>query len=139
VEILAAIGFVRNIIEFVDFSSSLISKTAQLYQSNKGALVEKIDAETATNHLVLLNNKLKDAATATGNRALQNLCKSCSTAAEELLATLDKVKVKGKQRAWESIRKALRSMRSKKEINKLDRQLARFRQELNLHVTADLR
>jgi hypothetical protein len=65
VEILAAIGFVRNIIEFVDFSSNLISKTAQLYQSNKGALVEKIDVETATNHLVLLNNKLKDAATAT--------------------------------------------------------------------------
>jgi hypothetical protein len=137
-EVIAVISLVGNIIQFIDFSSNLVSKTAQLYQSNKGALAENIDAETATNHLLLLNKKLKDSATAIGDGALQNLCKSCSTTAEELLATLDKVKLKGKQHTWESIRTALRIMRSKEEINKLERQLERFRQELNLHVTVDL-
>ena len=138
-EILAAIALVGNIIQFVDFSSTLVSRMVQLYQSDKGALAENIDVETATNHLVLLNNKLEDSATATGDGPLQNLCRSCSATAEELLATLDKLKVKGKQQTWESIRKALRSMRSKEEINKLERQLERFRQELTLHIAADLR
>ncbi len=47
--------------------------------------------------------------TSTGDSALESPCKSCGTAADELLVALDKVKVNGKQDKWKSIRKALRS------------------------------
>ena len=135
----AIIGLVGNIVQFVDFSGKLISKSAELYRSSEGALAENSDIETAVNHLVLLNNKLKDTAITTGDSALQSLCKSCGTTADQLLAVLDKVKVKGKQDKWKSIRKALRSVWSKEEIEELGRRLERFRKELNLHVTVDLR
>ncbi|CZR62563.1 uncharacterized protein PAC_12460 [Phialocephala subalpina] len=138
-EILATIGLVGNIIQFVDFSAKLISKSAQLYQSSKGALEENIDIETATNRLILLNNKIKDSATTAGDQSLESLCKSCSTVTIELLAALDKVKVRGKQQKRESISKALQTIYGKEKINKLERQLAEFRQELNLHLTVDLR
>ena len=138
-ETLAIIGLVGNIVQFVDFSGKLISKSGELYRSSKGALAENSDIETAVNHLVLLNNKLKDTAITTGDSALQSLCKSCGTTADQLLAALDKVKVKGKQDKWKSIRKALRSVWSKEEIEELGRRLERFRTELNLHVTVDLR
>src|SRR5271170_5800726 len=105
-ETLAIIGLVGNIVQLVDFSGKLISKSTELYQSSEGALAENIDTETVTNHLVLLNNKLKNAATTTGDSALERLCKSCGTAADELLAALDNVKVKGKQTKWKSMRKA---------------------------------
>jgi hypothetical protein len=136
---LTIIGLVGNIVQLVDFSGKLISKSTELYQSSEGALAENIDTETVTNHLVLLNNKLKNAATTTGDSALERLCKSCGTAADELLAALDNVKVKGKQTKWKSMRKALRSVWSKEEIKELERRLARLREELNLHVTVDLR
>ncbi|XTI94184.1 hypothetical protein V2W45_1473413 [Cenococcum geophilum] len=138
-ETLAIIGLVGNIVQFVDFSGKLVSKSTELYRSSEGALAENSDIETAINHLVLLNNKLKDAATTTGDSALQSLCKSCGTTADQLLAVLDKVKVKGKQGKWKSIRKALRSVWSKEEIEELGQRLERFREELNLHVTVDLR
>jgi len=138
-ETLAIIGLVGNIVQFVDFSGKLVSKSAELYRSSEGVLTENSDIETAINHLVLLNNKLKDAATTTGDSALQSLCKSCSTTADQLLAVLDKVKVKGKQGKWKSIRKALRSVWSREEVEELGRRLERFREELNLHVTVDLR
>ncbi len=138
-EILASIGLIGNIVQFVDFSGKLISKSAQLYHSSKGALPENTGIETATNHLVLLNNKLKDAATSFSDGALESLCISCNTVAEELLAALEKVKVKGEQGKWKSIRKALRSVWSKEEIEGLERRLARFREEVNLHIVADLR
>lgn len=138
-ETLTIIGLVGNIVQFVDFSGKLVSKSAELYRSSEGALAENSDIETAINHLILLNNKLKDTATTTGDSALQNLCKSCSTTADQLLAVLDKVKVKGKQDKWKSIRKALRSVWSKEEVEELGRRLERFRGELNLHVTVDLR
>jgi hypothetical protein len=138
-ETLAIIGLVGNIVQFVDYSGKLISKSTELYRSSEGALAENIDTETATNHLVLLNSKLQNSAATTGDSTLESLCKSCSTAADQLLAALDKVKVKGKQDKWKSIRKALQSVWSKKEIEELERRLARLKEELNLHVVVGLR
>ncbi|XTI95124.1 hypothetical protein V2W45_1503335 [Cenococcum geophilum] len=128
-ETLAIIGLVGNIVQFIDFSGKLISKSTKLHRSSEGALAENIDTETATNHLVLLNSKLRTTATATGDSALESLCKSCGTAADELLAALEKVK--------KSMRKALRSVWNKEE--ELERQLARFREELKVHVVVNLR
>jgi len=105
----------------------------------EGALAENIDTETATKHLLILNKKIKDAATTTGDVTLQSLCESCHTLAIELLGALDKVKVKRGQQKWKSITKALRSVWSKEEIEDLERRLARFKAELGLHLTADLR
>lgn len=138
-EALAIIGLVGNIVQFVDFSGKLISKSTELYRSSEGALAENVDTETTTNHLVLLNSKLRGAATATGDRALENLCKSCNTVAEKLLAALDKVKVKGEQRKWKSVRKALQSVWSKEEIGELERRLSKLREELNSHIVVGLR
>jgi N-terminal domain on NACHT_NTPase and P-loop NTPases len=138
-ETLAIIGLVGNIVQFVDYSGKLISKSTELYRSSEGALAENIDTETATNHLVLLNSKLQKAAATTGDSTIESLCKSCGTAADQLLAALDKVKVKGKQDKWKSIRKALQSVWSKKEIEELERRLARLKEELNLHVVVGLR
>jgi hypothetical protein len=137
-ETLAIIGLVGNIVQFVDFSGKLISKSTELYRSSEGALAEYIDIETITNHLVLLNSKLKDAAITTGDGELESLCTSCGVAADDLLAAMDKVKVKGKQHKWKSIRKALRSVWSKEEIGDLELRLARFREELSFHVVVDL-
>jgi hypothetical protein len=138
-EALAVIGLVGNIVQFVHFSGKLISRSTELYRSGEGPLAENIDTETATNHLVLLSSELKNAATAAGDSTLENLCKSCNTAAEKLLAALDQVKVKGEQRKWKSVRKALQSVWSKEEIGELERRLSKLREELNLHIVVDLR
>jgi hypothetical protein len=69
-ETLAIIGLVGNIVQFVVFSGKLISKSTELYRSSEGALAEHIDIETVTSHLVLLNSKLKDAATTSGDGRL---------------------------------------------------------------------
>lgn len=137
-ETLAAVGLVGNIVQFVDFSEKLISKSAQLRKSDKDALPENADIETVTNHLVLLSNRLKDPATSTGDE-LQKLCTSCRAVAEELLAALDKVKVKGEQGKWKSIRKTLRIICSREDIENLERRLAMFREALNSHIVVDLR
>jgi hypothetical protein len=102
-EALAIIGLVGNIVQFVDFIGKLIEKSAQLYHSSEGALAENIDTATATSHLVSLNDKLKKDAGITRDEALGNLCKSCNDVADELLAVLDKFKVKWKHQKLESV------------------------------------
>ena len=133
------VSLLGNIVQFVEFSSNLISKSVQLYRSSDGTLAELTDTETATNHLLVLNNKLKDAAAKTGNEPLKDLCKSCESTAHELLGALDRVRVKTKHSKWESVRKALMTVWSRDEIAELERRLARLREELNMHITVDLR
>jgi len=138
-ETLAIIGLVGNVVQFVNFGGKLLAKSTELYRSSEGALAENINTETATNHLVLLNNKLKDAATATSDDALKRLCELCKSTADELLAALNKVKVNDKQNRWKSVRKALRCVWSKEKIRELEGRLERLREELNLHVITNLR
>lgn len=133
------ISLLGNVIQFVEFSNDLVSKSVQLYQSSNGTLAELTDTMTATNHLLGLNYKLKDAAAKTDDKALKDLCISCESTADELLMALDKVRVKNKHRKWESIRKALLTVWSRDEIAELEQRLARLRDELNMHITADLR
>ena len=56
-EPLTIIRLVGNIVQFVDFSGKLISKSTELYRSGEGALAENIDTETATTHLVWLKQQ----------------------------------------------------------------------------------
>jgi hypothetical protein len=137
-ETLAAIGLVGNIVQFIDFGSKLVAKSVQLYQSSDGALAENVDTETATNHLVLLNNKLRDA-NRTSDVELENLCKSCSTVADELIRALGELKVQGGQKRWKSMRKAIRTVWSKDKIQGIEKRLANFREVLSLHIIVDLR
>jgi hypothetical protein len=138
-EALAVIGLVANIIQFVDFSGKLIAKSTELYHSHDGALAENVDIETTTKHLTVLIQKLKDDAITVGDGTLQKLSLACQNVAIDLLVALDKVKVKNRQQKWESIRKALRSVWSKEEIRELEQRLAKFKEELNLHVVVQLR
>jgi hypothetical protein len=138
-EALVAIGLVSNVVQIIDFSGKLLSSSRELYRSSVGALAANVDIETAATHLALLNNKITDSTSTTSDNALKRLCESCSSTADELLAALNKVKAEGKKDKWESIRKALRSVWAKEQIAALEERLAKFRHELNLHITVDLR
>ena len=138
-EVVAAIGLAGNIIQFVDLCGKLISKTAEIYRSSVGALVENVNIETATDDLALLSTTLQDSANSADDTALRELCQSCNIVAKKLLSALNKVKVQGKQQKWKSFRKALRSVWSKEDIALLEQRLARLRDELNLRVAVDLR
>jgi NACHT domain len=138
-EILTAIGLAGNIIQFVDFGGKLVSKTAEIYKSGTGALIENVDIETATNDLILLSTKLHDSAHSAGDTALKKLCQSCGDVAQQLLLALDKVKANGKHQKWKSFRKALQSVWNKEDIAALEQRLARYRDELNFRIVLDLR
>ncbi|KAF8242595.1 hypothetical protein K440DRAFT_638874 [Wilcoxina mikolae CBS 423.85] len=133
---LSTVGLVSNIVQFVDFASKILSKSRQLCLSADGVLSENVDTESVTQHLLDLPTGLQGGA---GDPALEKLCLSCNEVAEELLCVLGKLKVEGKNGTWKSLRKALKSMRSKEEIEEIEKRLAAFREELSLHIVVDPR
>jgi hypothetical protein len=135
---ITAVSLAGTVIQFVDFTSKLVSKSTELYRSGRGVLAENADIETTTADLTKLNGRLKQT-TAVGDSDLQALCQACGDVAEQLLAALAKVKVNGKGQKWQSLRKALRSIWSKEEIGQLEQRLASFRGELHLRITIGMR
>ena len=79
------------------------------------------------------------AATAVSDPALHDLCNSVTSTTEDLLGVLNKLKVEGPKSKWTSLRKAIRIVWSKEQIQDLERRLAEFRDELNLHIVVRLR
>lgn len=134
---ISAVSLAGTVVQLVDFSIKIVSKTSELYRSSSNGLVENQSIDKVTKDLTKLNNQLKDSNV--GDADLQELCKACGDAADELLRALSKVKVEGKGRIWQSFRKALISVWSKEGIQELEKRLERFRDELNLRLTAGLR
>jgi hypothetical protein len=132
------VGLVGTVVQFVDFSSKIVSKSTELYRSGTDALAENADIEITTKDLLKLNTRLKQSIPV-GDTGFQTLCQSCCGVGDELIAALSKVKVDGKGRKWQSLRKAIRSIWSKEDILQLEKRLASFRDELNLRITIGMR
>jgi hypothetical protein len=128
-----------NIAQLVEFGGMIISKSTQICRSPKGSLTGNVDVELATEDLRTLISKLKSTSPS-ADEPLKLLSDSCETVAKELLEVLDKLKVKEKKhRKWQSIRLALLSEMKKEEIKDLEDRLSRFRDQLNLRITTDIR
>jgi len=105
---LTALSVASSIIQFVDFGSKLLSRSRQLYKSKEGVLTENVDVETITEDITTLvkglrgklpkNRSVTVLRTSEDDDALDELCQRCVSIAEELIARLQKLKVKKKKR-----------------------------------------
>ena len=144
---LTALGVASNVIQIVDFSTRLVSKSQKIYKSGDGTLAENVDTETVAKDLRLLNSKLEvsfNASKSSGvinqdDQSLLHLCEKCHVLSDELLLKLEKLKVIGKHRKWKSARQALKSVCGKGDIEQFGSRLVVYRDEINLNITVSLR
>ena len=138
-EAFATIGIISSIVQLVDFCGKCTGKGLELYRSSSGVLDNNAAIELAVNHLVLLQREVEAGATYAADVSLQNLCSAVAVASSDLLKALEKLKVKGENTKWKSMRKALKTVWRKEEIEELEHRLVNFREELNLHYIIDIR
>jgi hypothetical protein len=103
---LTAVGLAGNIITFIDLSTKVISRTKQLYESASGATSENDELESLTRNLKDLADRTRRkpsntsrndhfSLNITSETVLDNISQQCIQVADELLETLESVKVKG--------------------------------------------
>jgi hypothetical protein len=123
-ETIAAIGLAGTIVQFLQFSLDLFSRSKQLYRSSQGALAEAVDTKVIANDLLKRINVLKAYASLTVqdvDEQLKLLCDRCKTVAEELLSILERVRVKGKRQKWPTFKAAILSVRTQPQVEDLKR------------------
>ena len=141
---LTAISLAGSIVQFVDFSAKIISKTREL--SSHGTTQEAYNAEIVIRDLSRLSEQLKDGVRAAGaapqtedDQALEVLCNGCIGLSERMMKRLEKLKLgegTGKRRAFLG---ALKSIWSQKELESEEAQLASYRSQLEFRILTSFR
>ena len=132
-----AVGAVANAFQFINLVESVVSKVRELRQSASGTLAEYNDLEKITIDLSILSGRLQLSEGLT-DPALDSLCSSCIEVAGELNVALEALAIKKNCSRSQTLRTAIKSVWRKEKLQALERRVAGFRQELNLHVTVDL-
>lgn len=144
---LTAVSLASAVVQFVDFSCKIVSKSRQLGAATRGAKIEASNSEVVTRDLLKLSEKMKeklanavaDESPSDDDQALEEICNGCIGVSETLLARLEKLKVQKGDGKWRVGLQAARSMWSEKELDELSRQLATFRSHLELRVFVSFR
>jgi hypothetical protein len=135
-----AIGLAGNIVQFVDYSSKLISSTHEIYKSGTGSSEKHVYLEVIATRLLELNRTLEQpklTGTKSYNKALLELRAECGQDAEDLLKLIEALRAK-KDSKRSSFGKALRIAWEKEEIDRLEGRLVAHRNEIATQLTAML-
>jgi hypothetical protein len=149
---LTALSLAGNIVQFMDFSIQIVSRTKRLYGSSRETLgvYQELDLVTADlkKSCDLIPKALRSPTSENESESegtLQNLCATCHKVADELLARLDRLKVridsgaKGERKLFQSFHSAIMPVWSKVEIEDLVSRLSSLREQIQTHVLLDLR
>lgn len=108
---LTVLSVAGNVVQFIHFGLKATSKAREIHKSTNAALKENAEIEALTKDIADVTMKLEaSAAATTGNDSLDEICKRCTTAANELLGALKSLKVEGDKSTWNSARKGLKAM-----------------------------
>ena len=142
-EVLAALGLAANVIQFVDFGSSLTIKLWSLYRADRENVEALLDVETITRDLQKITAGLSGPSklNSLDDKGLMRLAADCQAVATELLSLLVTLNgPKGKQRGkLEAMKSALRHIWKEADIDALRSRLDGFRSQISVHLLASLR
>ncbi|KAL8794285.1 MAG: hypothetical protein Q9195_003111 [Heterodermia aff. obscurata] len=138
---LTAVNLAGNIIQFVEFGSNLVCGSLDIYKSANGATSINSELELITEDLTGLCSKLVRPFNLVDEHLLPKieldllkLSRSCGTLGENFQQMLESLKVKGRNRKWDSVRQALKTQWKAKDIEQYQRRLANFRSEIACHL-----
>ncbi|KAN0095186.1 hypothetical protein V8E51_015897 [Hyaloscypha variabilis] len=146
----SAFGLAASVVQFIDFTERLLRGTYYIYKSatTTGDTKINFDLITVTSSLKTLNEDLQSSLireTADGRtipkseQEIGKICKDCSELADQLISGLEKLRLQRQDDLWESFRRALQTIWSKKQIESLEKRLEAFRMHLMLQINASLR
>jgi hypothetical protein len=141
---LTALGLASNIVQLITFTSDLVAKGRDIYQSTDGALVENLELEAITKSLRELSIEVVPPVSrgfplTKVEGQLQQLCEGCQNVADELLKVIQKLKTQGPHKGWTSFRQALNSVWREDEIQALSIRLERYRRQIDTTLLLSLR
>ena len=114
----SALALANSIVQFVDFSSKLLSESKEIYRSVNGTTAKNCDLEIIVQDLAAASLPLADRSPEDRSldETLARLAKACNNVAGDLLSELTKLKAPESHRKWKSAYQALTSVWKHRKI-----------------------
>ena len=146
-EAVLAFGIAANVIQFIDFSTKVLSMGYRLGKAGHEGLQENQTTETIISDLHKVTQGLKSSLRQQEEKQrltqsesdLQDLTEQCRDVALELLEILKKLKVQGNSRKWETFRVALKTVWEEDKIERLQKRVDGFRQQVIIRLLVSFR
>ncbi|KAI1457452.1 hypothetical protein F4805DRAFT_428754 [Annulohypoxylon moriforme] len=141
-EPLSALSLAGNILQFIEFTTKLLSSSVEIYKSSTGTLVSRDALEIKCRQLSDLSNGFVTTSRSTqpsaSELALRSIANSCRDDCARLVTALNSLKVDGgNHRVWKSFRAALKSAwKEDQEIESLTNKLKELQSTMTLHICA---
>ncbi|KAH8651488.1 hypothetical protein BGZ60DRAFT_186574 [Tricladium varicosporioides] len=142
------IGLAASVVQIVDVTGRLISRSREIYGSVDGAFRTNSELEVLVTDLQKTNAKLARIPLQLSDgdvidhddKALRQLCCGCNEVADEILDRLALLKLgdRGDNRRLASAKYAWRFIRSERELNALAARVAAYREQLHSRVLVSL-
>ncbi|KAF4943245.1 hypothetical protein FGADI_13536 [Fusarium gaditjirri] len=139
------ISLAASIIQIIDVSSRVVSKSIEIYQSTDQKLIEHREIDHITR---ALSGSARQIRKSIGdNRGPKNdteteqlrLATDCQKIANELLEALERLKNRGQHGRWSSLRQGLKVVWHEEKIASLETRLDRYRQQMIQYILETLR
>ena len=142
-EALAAIGLASNVVQFLEFVGKVISGGIEAHNATDGANATVRTLATVTADLNGLCEKLtqphREQQTPTASDvALDTLVQSCKQLGQDLIKTLEGLKVNDHHKTWSSVCQALKSAWKTREIERYEARLEAYRSQIVMHLLTTL-
>ncbi|KAI0377709.1 hypothetical protein F5Y04DRAFT_171563 [Hypomontagnella monticulosa] len=132
-----SIGLASSLVQLISFTGDLISKSREIYRSAEGNLVENSELSVIVKTLEAQNRRI--AAQAASLRLsssepakhLLQLCDGVRKLTQELITTIEQLKLNSAGGRWASFFQALKSVWKEQDIADLLRRLDRYRQQID--------
>ncbi|KAJ0115843.1 hypothetical protein J7T55_004012 [Diaporthe amygdali] len=135
-----------SVVQFVDFTSKLLSQSKEIYDSAVGSTKDSEDLEEIctelrdlSQHIVTTSSSQASRFGALDNReqAIQKLAQECSATADELITALRSLSLnKYPRRRAASVYAALRTVWSRRKIEALEARMDKYRDQLAVNIIA---
>jgi hypothetical protein len=136
-----AVGFAASIINFVDFSWSLIKGSYEVYESATGTTTDHTRISTVLEDLDTITKSLQSDVKGSSPHLteLKKLAVECAEVSQELSTILKDLKRKEGNKAWRSLEAKWKSMRKEKEVASIEQRLNTYRLQLLMRLNFMLR
>ena len=145
---LTAFSLACGVIQVVDFSMKLLSKSREIYKN--GSLVENKEIESMAKYLTNLRTDLNLSITIPSpgdtpqrlfddENELKDLAIKCSETSQELIAELHSLQIQGPHRKRQALTRSLKVILKKDAIEDIQKKLDQYQKILDTRVLVNLR
>jgi hypothetical protein len=137
-EPISIFGLAVNVLQLIDFSAKLLREAHELHHSSTGNKQQHVELQVIADDLSRLCDDVASQQDGS-NAGMQGIATAAKGVADDLVAAIEKLKLKEPRTRWRSFRQALSTLWNSATINALQHRLKEIRDQMQTNMVSQIK